>query len=161
MNLRTTLVTVTMLACLATVGTGCATFKMRPVHGFVELEDQEEYDYRSANADGVVIAVRAMPNQPSGGLSFWTASIDTRLRRQGYAARQALDVRTEQGLRGRQIRYERVEQGVTYHYWLTVFVKSGGFLSKSRVFTVEAGGDDQTFPPAQRAVERAIRGLRV
>lgn len=145
---------------LGTVMTGCATFKMRPVHGFVELEDQEEYDYRSANADGVVIAVRAMPNRPAGGLAFWTAAIDGRLRRQGYAARQIVPVRTEQGLRGRQIRYERVEQGVTYHYWLTVFVKPGGFLSTSRVFTIEAGGDDQTFPPAIQAVERTIRSFR-
>jgi len=161
MKLHTTLVTFAMLASLAALGTGCATFKMRPVHGFVELEDQQEYDYRSANADGVVIAVRAMPNRPAGGLAFWTAAIDTRLRRQGYEARQALDVQTDQGLQGRQIRYERVEQGVTYHYWMTVFVKPGAFLSKSRVFTIEAGGDDQTFPPAARAVERTIRGLRV
>lgn len=140
---------------------GCATFKMRPTPGFVQLEDQEEYDYRSANAEGVVIAVRAMPNRPSGGLAFWTAAIDMRLRREGYTAREALAVRTDQGMQGRQIRYERVEQGVTYHYWMTVFVKPGGFMSKSRVFTIEAGGDDQTFPPATRTIERTIRAFRV
>ena len=155
------LVTIAMLTSLTALGSGCATFKMRPIHGFVELEDQEEYDYRSANADGVVIAVRAMPNRPSGGLAFWTAAIDTRLRRQGYDPRQALSVRTRQGLQGRQIRTVRVEQGVQYHYWVTVFVKPGGFMSKSRVFTIEAGGDEQTFPPAQRAVERTIRDFRV
>ena len=154
------LVTIAMLASLCSLGAGCATFKMRPVQGFVRLEDQEEYDYRSANADGVVIAVRAMPNRPAGGLAFWTAAIDTRLRRQGYDPHEAVNVRTDQGLHGRQIRYVRVEQGVQYHYWLTVFVTPGGFLSKSRVFTIEAGGDDQTFPPAQRAVEQTIRDFR-
>lgn len=155
------LLTLTLALMLGATATGCATFKMRPVHGFVELEDQEEYDYRSANADGVVIAVRAMPNRPAGGLAFWTAAIDARLRREGYAARASVPVRTAQGLQGRQIRYEREEQGVTYHYWLTVFVKQGGFLSKSRVFTIEAGGDDQTFPPAMQAVERTIHDFRV
>lgn len=160
MNRTLRLLTLALALSLGAAATGCATFKMRPVHGFVELEDQEEYDYRSANADGVVIAVRAMPNRPAGGLAFWTAAIDTRLRREGYVARQAVPVRTDQGLHGRQIRYERVEQGVTYHYWMTVFVKPGGFLSKSRVFTIEAGGDDQTFPPAIPAVERTIHAFR-
>ena len=148
------------LCALALVADGCATFRMRTASGFVELDDQEEYDYRSANADGVVIGVRAMPNYPRGGLGFWTASIDARLRRQGYQATRSSWVETAAGLRGRQMRYERVESGVTYHYWVTVFVRDGALLRKSRVFCIEAAGDDQTFPPAIPALQRTIRAFR-
>ncbi|MBI2897350.1 MAG: hypothetical protein HYY06_27580 [Deltaproteobacteria bacterium] len=141
-------------------GTSCASFHLRTATGFVELEDQDDYDLRATSAEGVVVSVRKMPNRPRGSLAFWTGAVDERLQREGYAPVSLRAVRTESGLAGRQIRYERVRSGVTYHYWVTVFVTEGGFLSRSRVFLVEAGGDQFTFPQAERDVERTIRSFR-
>lgn len=155
-----TITTCLLLVAVGFLGTSCASFHLRTATGFVELEDQDDYDLRAASADGVVVAVRKMPNRPHGSLTFWTRAVDERLQREGYSPASGRTIRTTSGLVGRQVRYTRVSAGVTYHYWITVFVTDGAFLSPSRVFLVEAGGDQFTFPPAQREVERTIRSFR-
>lgn len=155
-----TITTCLLLVAAGLLGTSCASFQLRTASGFVELEDQDDYDLRAASAEGVVVAVRKMPNRPRGSLTFWTRAVDERLQREGYAPESSRAIRTTSGLRGQQIRYTRVSSGVTYHYWVTVFVTDGAFLSPSRVFLVEAAGDQFTFPPAQRDVERTIRSFR-
>src|SRR5512134_1102897 len=44
--------------------------------GFVELENQTQYDYRATNADGLVIAVREIDHEPKGEIGFWTKAIE-------------------------------------------------------------------------------------
>ncbi len=123
--------------------------------GFAVLQDQEEYVYRAATADGVALSVRAEKNEPRGNLEFWSEALDLKLRRVGYTPDGApADVHTASGLAGRQSKYTRAENGRKYRFWLTVFV------TESRVWVVEAGGDAERFKErTQEGIQRAIQSL--
>jgi hypothetical protein len=56
------------------------------------------------SAEGVVIAVRRERNQPKANLAFWSAAVDYELRRKGYSAIASKDVKSAQGVPGKQIR---------------------------------------------------------
>jgi hypothetical protein len=125
--------------------------------GFAVRKDQEECVYRAATADGVAFAVRAEKNEPHGNLDFWSKTLDNQLRRIGYTPEgPAADVRTAGGLTGRELKYTRVEGGRKYRFWLAVFV------TESRVWVVETGGDEERFNGAVPAgVQKAIESLGV
>jgi hypothetical protein len=122
--------------------------------GFAELGGEKSYDWRAASAQGVVLAVRTEKNEPRANVDFWTDAIDVRLRRAGYDATARKDVTSAAGLAGKQLRYSRVEDRRTYRYWLTLFVAG------DRVYLVEAGGDKDSFDPAEKTVERAVLTVR-
>lgn len=122
--------------------------------GFAQLEGQKSYDWRAASAQGVVLAVRTEKNEPRANVDFWADAIDLRLRRAGYGAEARKDVTSANGVAGKQLRFSRVEAQRTYRYWLTVFV------TQDRVYVVEAGGDKDSFDPAEKTVERAVLTVR-
>lgn len=125
--------------------------------GFAVLEDQKEYVYRAATADGVVIAVRAEKHDPHGSLDFWAEVLDSQLRRNGYALEGAAsDVRASGGLPGKLTRYTRTDGGRKYRFWTAVFVTA------DRVWVVEAGGDDARFKGrVEDGIRKAIESLGV
>ena len=142
-----------ILLALTLVASGCGHgLRVHTPPGFVVLAHHGGYAYRATNAEGVVIAVRSMANEPQGDLAFWAAAVDARLRRD-YAAVSVEEVRTEAGLPGRQIRYQVSRGGRPHRYWATVFV------TRSHVYVVEAGGDQAFFDPSQEAVEATIRSF--
>ncbi|MBK8695820.1 MAG: hypothetical protein IPN17_27040 [Deltaproteobacteria bacterium] len=67
----TTLRRLPLLLALSLLAPACASFHVNTPNGFAELEDDSRYDYRATNADGVVIAVRVMRNEPEASLEFW------------------------------------------------------------------------------------------
>lgn len=114
---------------------GCHDFEAATPQGFVELEDQEAYDYRATTADGVVIGVRALDHQPKGELAFWTSAIERQLREQsGYALLETRDVKTAQGLAGKQLRFGHDEGQRPHLYYVTLFV------TEKKIYLIEAGG---------------------
>jgi len=141
--------TILICICLAAAAVGCTP----PAHlatppGFVSLDDSD-YDFRATNADGVVIAVRAMDNDPEGDLSFWSGVIDRRLR-ESYSAVDVRPVESASEAEGVQIRYETTHGGRLHRYWATIFV------TPSRVYLVEAGGDAELFDQHADEVEEAV-----
>ena len=122
--------------------------------GFAQLDGQKSYDWRAASAQGVVLAVRTEPNEPRANVDFWTDAIDLRLRGSGYTAEARKDVESASGVAGKQLRYSRVEEQRTYRYWLTIYVTG------NHVYVVEAGGDKESFDPAQKLVERAVTTVK-
>jgi hypothetical protein len=152
-----TRITVTLLTLAALASQGCASFRVQTPSGFAELDDNDDFDYRATSADGVVVAVRAESNNPTGNLEFWSRAVDERLRAHGYSPEgEARPVRSASGLQGVQFRYGREVAGRPLRYWVTVFVRPRRFLRPSRVFIVEAGGDREVFDRAAPSVERAI-----
>lgn len=138
---------------LGALATGCTpATALRTPPGFVQLDRDGDYGYRATNAEGVVIAVRELDNDPRGDLDFWTVAVDARLRRT-YTAQSAHEVESDAGLPGRQIRYRAVRGGRPHVYWATVFV------DRDRVLLVEAGGDEAFFAESREAVERAVLSL--
>ena len=115
---------------------GCSTFKAPTPPGFVALADQDPlYDYRATTHDGVVLAVRVMPNDPLGDEPFWSQAVELRVRNQGgYALLETRAVKTASGLPGRQIRFGHDEGARPHIYQVTLFV------TKKRIYLLEAGG---------------------
>lgn len=141
-----------MLSALA----GCSRgFAITTPSGFAELEGQEHYGYRATNAEGLVLAVRKESNAPHGDLTFWSGAVDAHLRRNGYAAKKAADVKSADGVDGRQIRYTSKRGGRPHVFWVTVFVTADA------VVTVEVGGDEAHFEKHEAAVTEAIASLDV
>lgn len=143
---------------------GCAPFQVAPPEHFVELEESEWSDYaaRAVNAEGVVLAVRDVPNVPEGSLTFWTDAIRNRLRTvRGYAVIEERDVTAASGEAGHQLRLGRDEGSQTYDYWVTIFATPRAFLEDGHVFVVEAGGRREAFARVQAALDRSIEGFSI
>lgn len=141
------------LALASALGaSGCgAAFDMQPPPDFVELDEDTSYDLRATNAQGVVISVRELDNDPEGSVTFWLDAIKNRMRTvRGYALVEEHDVRAQGGATGKQLRFGRDEGTQPYVYWITVFV------TDNHIFVVEAGGKRDDFEHVRPQIERAI-----
>lgn len=151
----TTLRRLPLLLALSLLAPACASFHLDTPGGFAELSDDAHYDYRATNADGVVLAVRVVRNEPAANLEFWGRVVDERLRRQGYVpASDPGPVQSANGVPGVMFRYGATVGGRAHRYQVAVFVRG------RRVYVVEAGGDQEVFDPAAPAVARAFRSFR-
>lgn len=141
-------------AALLFTSTGCGTnFAITTPAGFAELDDQDSYGYRATSPEGVVLAVRREDNAPYGDLSFWSGALDAHLRRAGYKAVELVEVKSSDGVTGRQIHYTRSHEGRQHAFWVTVFVTA------EHVTTVETGGDSEYFGDRREALDKAISSL--
>ncbi|MCA9600326.1 MAG: serine/threonine protein kinase [Myxococcales bacterium] len=139
------------------LATGCGnSFVAATPPGFVELPDQERYDYRATTADGLVIAVREIDNDPKGTLDFWTRAIENRMRqRGGYALLSQADVKTKAGLAGKQLRFGHDEGGSPHLYTVTVF------LTDSTIYLLESGGTKALMEKNAEQLEWAVQNFQV
>ena len=125
--------------CLSLATTGCAsrTFVASTPAGFVDLGTKyPEGEYRATTADGVIIGVRAFDNDPRGPLSFWSRTIERRMREMGgYALISRKEVNGRGVLqKGVSFRFGHDEGKEPFIYDLTIFVTS------ERVYVIEDGG---------------------
>ena len=145
-----------LILALSLLAPACASFHLNTPNGFAQLEDDERYDYRATNADGVVIAVRVERNEPLANLEFWGRVVDERLRRQGYVPDGNPEpVQSANGIPGVLFHYGATIGGREHRYQVAVFVRA------RKVFVVEAGGDREVFDPAAAAVSRSLRSFRM
>src|SRR4051812_12894005 len=72
-----------LVFALCLIGCGRSFVPATPP-SFVELKDQApNYDYRSITAEGMVLAIRDMENDPRGDLAFWVKAVEQRMRTLG------------------------------------------------------------------------------
>lgn len=146
--MKSVLVPCLLVAALSACG---AHFKHPTPAGFVELEDQERYDYRAVTADGLVIAVREMDHEPKGELSFWVDAISNHMRqRGGYALVDKRNVKTGGGHEGVQIRFGHDQGSRPFLYYVTVFV------TDDRIYLLEAGGSAEQMKKRAGELEWAV-----
>ncbi len=152
---------VVLLLALGALGSACTGARVNTPTGFATLESNDDYTFRAASAEGIVLAVRAERNRPEGNLTFWSRVVDERMQARGYTPDgDPRPIQSADGLAGTQYRYRVTHQGRAHRYWVAVFVKPGGFLRRSRVYVVEAGGDQEIFDAQAAAVERAMASFR-
>ncbi len=149
-----------LIVSLAFVGlAGCGyAFEATTPPGFVELKDQDHagYAYRATNADGLVIAVRQLDNDPKGELAFWEQAIENQLRqRAGYSLLDKRDAKSTDGTPGRQLRFGHDEGKTPHLYYVTVFVND------RRIYLVEAGGTKELVEGHAAELESAVARFRV
>jgi hypothetical protein len=139
---------ITAIAGLCACG---ASFKQPTPSGFVELEDQERYDYRATTADGLIIAVRELDHEPKGEVSFWVDAISNHMRqRGGYALIAKRNVRTGAGVEGVQLRFGHDQGSRPFLYYVTVFV------TDDHIYLLEAGGSAEQMKKRARDVDWAV-----
>ena len=148
--------TIAALLALALAGACGPGFVQKTPAGFVELEDQERYDYRATTADGLVIGVRAIDHEPKGHLDFWVGAISNRMReRGGYALLGVEDVQAAGGLAGKQMRFGHDEGSRPHLYYVTVFV------TDDKIYLMEAGGTKELMEGHAAQIAEAVRGFQV
>ena len=145
-----------IIVLFALCAAGCGhSFKAATPAGFVELEDQEAYDYRATTADGLVIAVREIDHEPKGQVDFWTRAIENRMRqRGGYAMIGTRDVKTKSGLAGKQLRFGHDESGAPHLYFVTLFV------TDKTLFLLEAGGTKEQMEKHSAELDFAVENFQ-
>ncbi len=138
--------------------TGCGpSFVASTPGGFVEIEnDYDAYDYRATTADGLVIAVREIKHDPKGPTEFWIKALENRMRqRGGYALLETLDVKSGDGVAGKQLRFGHDEDGNKPHlYYITLFV------TDDYIFLIEAGGTKELMTASAAQIDAAIAKFR-
>lgn len=124
-----------LLAAALTALAGCGRpFVPATPGSFTELNEQRDYDYRAASAEGVVIGIKAYPNDPRVDLAFAEKAYEQQMRSSGYALLEKRDVKAISGLAGKQFRFGHDEDKNPHLYYVTLFV------TDDHVFILEAGG---------------------
>ena len=124
--------------------------------GFVELEHQDRYDYRATSADGLVIGVRELRNEPKGELAFWARAVENRLRSAGgYALLETRDVKSKDGIAGKELRFGHDEGKTPHLYYVTVFV------TPKRIELVELGGTKELMLASAPVTEASVAAFVV
>lgn len=131
-------------------------FDVHTAPGFVELENQGEFAYRATTPEGVVVAVRVVDDEKRGDLSFWTEALTLRMRDvNGYALLETTDVTSNDGTKGKLLKFGHDEDNKPFAYWLAVFP------AQNRLFLMEAGGAKDLFDKARPSVEWEMKSLTV
>jgi hypothetical protein len=143
---------------LAPLVGGCgAHFDLQTPDDFVELEDEHSgYAMRVTTANGIVIAVREIDNDPEGNVAFWVEAIKNRLRMNGgYALVEEREVTAASGQKGTQLRFGRDQNGTPFTYWLTLFA------GEDHLHIVEAGGRQELFEPAEERIAQTVASITI
>lgn len=147
---------VLLLALACAPLAGCRHHQLRAPSDFAVLDEEGPFATRAVSADGVVIGVREIDNEPRATRAFWLGAIQKQLTDgRGYALLDRRDVRARSGQPGTQLRLGRDQNGEQYLYWLTLFV------TKRRLYIVEAGARRDRFDPAQSKLEAALATLEL
>lgn len=145
-----------VMLCLALAGCG-RPFDVKTAPGFVELDEEDgAYDYRAIAPDGVAIAVRSIEVDPDTSMAFWERAVKLRMRElDGYALVTAQNVRSEDGVQGRELWFGHDEQGKPFVYRVRLFREG------SRLTVVEAGGAKEHMELWQSSVDHMLASIRV
>jgi hypothetical protein len=141
-----------LLLLAALLLAGCTHhFDIETPAGFVELAHQARYDYRATSADGLVIGVRELHNDPQGELAFWARAVENQLRNAGgYALLDTRDVKSKDGIAGKQFRFGHDEGKTPHLYSVTVFV------TPKRIQVLEIGGTKELMAANATQIDSAV-----
>jgi hypothetical protein len=143
-------------ALSASLFAACTNFTAVTPKGFVELDDQDLYDYRATTADGLVIGVRELDNDPEGELDFWARAIENQLRNSGgYALLETREVKSKDGVTGKQLRFGHDEGKTPHLYYLSVFV------TPDTIQILEIGGTKELVTKHAAEVDYAVANFSV
>jgi hypothetical protein len=138
------------------LSTACTSFTAATPRGFVELDDQERYDYRATSADGIVVGVRELDNDPKGELEFWARAIENQLRgRGGYALLETREVKSKDGVTGKQFRFGHDEGKTPHLYYLALFV------TPKTIQLIEIGGTKELMTKHAAETDFAVANFSV
>jgi hypothetical protein len=131
-------------------------FKVETAPGFVELENQTDYAYRSTTPEGVVFGIRVVEDEKRGDLGFWTRALTLQMHDvSGYALLGTEDVKALDGTPGKLLKFGHDEDNKPYSYWLAIY------MAQDRLFLVEAGGTKEQTDRLRPQVEWMLKSVKV
>jgi hypothetical protein len=131
-------------------------FKVETAPGFVELENQAEYAYRSTTPEGMVFAIRVIDDEKRGDLGFWTRALTLQMRDvSGYALLETSDVKSRDGTAGKLLKFGHDEDNKPYSYWLAIY------MAQDRLFLVEAGGTKEQADRMRPQIDWMLKSVKV
>ena len=143
-------------ALIGQLAAGCTGASFQTPSQFAKLADNERYEQRATNPQGVVLAVRKIKLAEPASLSFWSEAVAQRLRGgEGYALIGEKDVTAKSGQSGKLLYFGRDQNGHTFDYWVAIFP------DHKRLYLLEAGGRRDRFESAKTEVEQAIVSLDI
>jgi hypothetical protein len=148
---------IVLLALLLGLSTACAKgFDVKGAPGFVEVHEKSSaYDYRAIVPDGVAVAVRSVPVEDGTDTAFWERAILLRMRElDGYALTSSSDVKSNDGLVGRELDFGHDEQCKPYTYRVRLFVKG------DKLVLAEAGGASEEMERWRPSVDWMLSSVR-
>lgn len=124
--------------------------------GFVDMGTKyPDGEYRATTADGVVIGIRNVDNDPKGELAFWARAVENRMReRGGYALLEKKPVSARSNLTGTQLRFGHDEGNTPHLYWVTLFV------TDKTIYILEAGGTKAEMEKQEAQINWAIQNFQ-
>ena len=138
---------------------GCGKpFDVTTAPGFVELENQHDFDYRATTPEGVVVGdpVVDLEGEKSGDLAFWTRALTLQLRDvTGYALLETRDVQSRDGTKGAS------SASVTTRTASPSCTGSRSSSSGKHLVLVEAGGTKGKFERYETSVRVDGQNLRL
>lgn len=124
--------------------------------GFVDMGTKyPDGEYRATTADGVVIGIRSIDNDPKGELAFWARAVENRMReRGGYALLEKKQVAARSNLTGTQLRFGHDEGNTPHLYWITLFV------TDKTIYILEAGGTKAEMEKQEAQINWAVQNFQ-
>lgn len=117
-------------------------------------EEKSQYDYRATSANGLVLAVREIANDPKGELDFWSEAVENTLRYNGgYALLKKDEITTRQGHKGVRLRLGLDNNDKPHEYTVAVFV------TDDHVFLVQVGGEKTLLEKNAKTIDAWVNGF--
>ena len=144
------------IAAFGLVSCGYA-FEITPPSSFIELEDQDPtYALRATSAEGLVLGVRELDNDPYGGMEFWVTAVSNELRySQGYSLLDTTEVRAATGELGTLLEFGRDDATGSFLYSAALFV------SDDYIWVIELGGEEDLYQANRTALEQALSSFQI
>ena len=144
-----------IVALLALAACG-RSFDVKTAPGFVAVDEQNSaYDFRAVAPDGVAVAVRSVPSS-DGDVAFWEQATLLRMKElDGYEPTGAVDVKSADGTKGRELSFSHDEQGKAFVYRVRLFT------SGKHLVVAEAGGAKDAMDRYKSSVDWMLASVRV
>jgi hypothetical protein len=133
--------------------TGCETIEYKKPEGFAEYK-REGKQIKAISADGVVIKVKMIKNDPHGNSPMWMESVNLYLKSKGYKKLTSREISARSSLKGIYTEYIYRHYGRNYIYSLTLFADS------DQLYLVESGGIENYYKKRRESILAAIKSLK-
>jgi hypothetical protein len=147
-----------LVAITALCAVGCAKgYAVETAPGFVKMAgDQQPYDWRAVAPEGVAVAVRVVKLDEAADLPFWTQTVSLRMREMdGYSLLSTSDVRSRDGVAGKELVFGHDEAGKPFLYRVRIF------LAGNHLYVAEAGGAKEQMERYANSVNWMFASLKV
>ncbi len=141
------------LICASLLAAGCETIEYKKPEGFARYK-REGKVIKAISADGVVIKVNMIKNDPYGDSRMWMESVNLYLKGKGYKKLTGREITAGSNLKGIYTEYIYRYYGRNYIYSLTLFA------DEKQLYLVESGGRENDYKKRRESIIAAIKSLK-